>query len=146
MERWRLDEQPARAQRARCADVDLRNASRLVATQRARRAADVPRYRRSTRGISVRERLHARRAVTDHRAPVLWVVGVPDHRLLRADRALRNAAGLHVPHGHAAPAWRRCDPGLGSVPLSDGRAWTRLLRRHASLRARRSAAGVSPGL
>src|SRR5205807_6190848 len=105
-----------------------------------------PWYRRSTRGISVRERLHARRAVTDHRAPVLWVVGVPDHRLLRADRALRNAAGLHVPRGHAAPAWRRCDPRLGSVPLSDGRAWTRLLRRHASLRARRSAAGVSPGL
>ena len=62
--------------------------------------------------------LHARRADADHRASVLRLVGLPDHRLLRADRALRHAAGLHVPRRHAAPARHRRDPRLGAVALS----------------------------
>ena len=41
--------------------------------------------------------LHARRAPAGDGAPVLRLVGLPDHRLLRADQPLRHAAGLHVP-------------------------------------------------
>ena len=51
-----------------------------------------------------RARLHARRADAGHGAPVLRLVGLPGHRLLRADRALRHAAGLHVPRRPPAPA------------------------------------------
>src|SRR5439155_24584383 len=40
--------------------------------------------------------LHPRRAAAGDGAPVLRLVGLPDHRLLRAERALRLAAGLHV--------------------------------------------------
>ena len=61
--------------------------------------------------------LHPRRAAAGHRASVLRLVGLPDHRLLRADRALRHAAGLHVPGRHAAPARHRRDPRLGAVAL-----------------------------
>ena len=45
-----------------------------------------------------------------------------------------------------APARHRRDPRLGAVAFPDRRARPRLLRRHASLRARRSAPGLSPGM
>ncbi len=63
---------------------------------------------------------------------------------LRADLALRHAAGLHVLGRPSAPARHRRDSRLGAVALSERRARPRLLRRHASLRARRSAPGVPP--
>ena len=59
---------------------------------------------------------------------------------------LRDAAGPDVPRRHAAPARRRRHPRLGPVALPDRRARARLLRRHAPLRARRSAPGVPPRL
>ena len=69
-------------------------------------------------------------------------MGLPDHRLLRADAPLRHAAGPHVPRRHAAPARHRRDPRLGAVALPARRARPRLLRRHAPLRARRPAPGL----
>ena len=89
-----------------------------------------------------RHGLHPRRAPAGHGAPVLRLVGLPDHRLLRAHQPLRHAAGLHVPRRHPAPARHRRDPRLGAVALSRRRARPRLLRRHAPLRARRPAPGL----
>jgi 1,4-alpha-glucan branching enzyme len=80
------------------------------------------------------------------RASVLRLVGLPDHRLLRAHFALRFAAGLHVPRGPPAPAGHRRAAGLGALALSDRRARPGLFRRHASLRACRSAPGFPPGV
>ena len=55
-------------------------------------------------------------------------------------------AGLHGPRRRAAPARHRRDPRLGAVALPERRARPRLLRRHAPVRARRSAAGLPPRL
>ena len=74
-----------------------------------------------------RHGLHARRAAAGHRASVLRLVGLPDDRLLRADGALRHAAGLHVPRRHAAPARHRRDPRLGAVALPERRARPRAI-------------------
>ena len=90
--------------------------------------------------------LHARRADADHRASVLRLVGLPDDRLLRADRALRHAAGSHVLRRSPAPERHRRDSRLGALALSHRRARPDLLRRHAPVRARRSAPGLSPGM
>ena len=90
--------------------------------------------------------LHARRVAAGDGAPVLRLVGLPDDRLLRADQPLRHAAGLHVPGRLPAPARHRRDPRLGAVALPHRRARPRLLRRHAPLRARRSAPGLPPRL
>ena len=106
------------AQRARCADLDLRGAPGLVAPRRRRSPADLSRDRAAARRVRARPGVHARRADAGHRAPVLRLVGLPDDRLLRADRALRHAAGLHVPRRRAAPARHRRDPRLGAVALS----------------------------
>ena len=76
----------------------------------------------AARRLLQRPRLHARRADADHRASVLRLVGLPDDRLLRADGALRHAAGLHVPRRSSASARHRRDPRLGAVALPDRRA------------------------
>ena len=59
---------------------------------------------------------------------------------------LRHAAGFHVPGRLPAPARHRRHPRLGAVALSQRRARPGLLRRHAPLRARRSAQGLSSRL
>ena len=87
--------------------------------------------------------LHPRRAAAGDGAPVLRLVGLPGHRLLRAHRALRHAAGPHVPDRPPAPARDRGDPRLGAPPLPHRRARPGLLRRHPPLRARRPAARAS---
>ncbi len=94
----------------------------------------------------MRSGLHPRRADARDGASVLRLLGLSGHRLLRADRALRHAAGLHVPRRPPAPARHRRDPRLGAVAFSRRRARPRLLRRHASVRARRPAQGFSPGV
>ena len=102
-------------------------------------------YRSAARLLAdyvIAARLHARRADADHRAPVLRLVGLPDHRLFRADVALRHAGGLQVPRRHAAPGRHRRDPRLGAVALPGRRARARAVRRHASLRTRRPAPGL----
>ena len=102
--------------------------------------AHVPRDGAAARGLRRVHGIHARRAAADHRASVRRLVGLPDHRLLRADEPVRRAARSHVPHRHAAPARHRRDPRLGARALPARRTRTRLLRRHASLRARERAA------
>ena len=86
-----------------------------MAPRARRRPALVPCGGAAARRIRVLARLHARRADAGHRAPVLRLVGIPNHRLLRADRALRQAAGLHVSRRRPASGRHRRDPRLGAV-------------------------------
>ena len=84
----------ARAEaRPRRAHLDLRAPPRLVAPRSRGRQplALLPRDRRAARRLRARHGLHARRAAARHGASVLRIVGLPDHRLLRADQPLRNA-------------------------------------------------------
>ncbi len=98
------------------------------------------------RGALPRVRLHARRAAAGRRASVRRLVGLPGHRLLRAHRALRQPRRLRR-HGRHAPQRRdRGDRGLGAGPLPERRLRAAQVRRHAALRARRSAARRAPGL
>ena len=90
--------------------------------------------------------LYARRVSAPDGASVLRLLGLSNHRLLRAHGTQRHAAGFDVPHRHPAPARHRRDPRLGAIPFPDRRARAGLLRRHAPVRACRPAAGISPGL
>ena len=146
--RRRVDADAPRAQHVRRADVDLRSASRLVDARAGRRQPLAELSRAGAQAGRLRERagLHPRRVHAGHGASVLRLVGLPGHRLLRAQQPLRHAAGLHVPGGLPAPARHRRDSRLGAVALSQRRARAGLLRRHASVRARRSAQGLSSRL
>ena len=132
-------------QRARCADVDLRGASRLVAARPGDNRSPAG-YREIAPQLAdyVREMgfTHVE-LMPHHRASVLRLVGLPDDRLLRADVALRHAAGLHVPSSTMLHQ-RGIGVILDWVPShfpSDAHGLA-LLRRHAPLRARRSAPGL----
>ena len=72
-------------------DVDLRGASRLVAAHARQPDARLPRARGAARRLREGPRLHARRAAAGDGASVQRLVGLPGHRLLRADRALRRS-------------------------------------------------------
>ena len=54
--------------------------------------------------------------------PVLRLLGLPGHRVLRAHRPLRHAAGLHVPRRPPAQPRHRRDPRLGALALPERRA------------------------
>ena len=73
------------------------------------------------------------------RAPVRRLVGLPGHRLLRADRAVRHPRRLPLPRRPAAPGRHRRDRRLGAGALPEGRLGAGPLRRHPALRARRPA-------
>src|SRR6266545_5700956 len=141
-----LDGLAARAQRARRADGDLRGPPRLVAPRRRRSPAPLPRSGAAAGRLRAGRRLHARRAAAGDGAPVLRILGLPEHRLLRADQPLRDAAGPDVPDRPAAPARRRRAPRLGALALPGRPARAELVRRLAPLRARRPARGLSPRL
>ena len=96
----------------------------------------------------VRQRagLHPRGVHAGDGAPVRRLLGLPGHRLLRADRPLRRPGRLPLPGRPAAPGRHRRDPGLGARALPQGRVGAGPLRRHAALRARRPAPGRAPGL
>ena len=100
----------------------------------------------SAGGLRQAPGLHPRGVPAGHGAPLLRLLGLPDHRLFRAHQPLRHAPGLHVPGGLPAPARHRRHPGLGALPLPHRRARAGLLRRHPSLRARRPPPGVSSRL
>ncbi len=143
VERRRVDEDARGEERSRFADGDLRAAPRLVAAQ-GRRVPHLPRAGARAGRIHELDGLHSRRADADHRASVLRLLGLPDHRLLRPHRALRHAAGLHVLRRSPAPAGPGRDPRLGAVAFPDRRARAGVLRRHAPVRARRPAPGLPP--
>src|SRR5207237_4491149 len=79
-------------------------------------------------------------------APVLRLEGLTDELILSSDQPLRHATGSDGADRCPPPARYRRHPRLGSVAFSDRRARARLLRRHASLRARRSPPGIPPRL
>ena len=71
-----------------------------------------------------RARLHPHRVAAGRRAPVRRLVGLPGHRLLRADGAVRHPRRLPRVRRRAAPARHRRDPRLGACPLPrDEWAW-----------------------
>ena len=143
MGRRQVDAVARRQERARRAVLGVRGAPRFVAP-RGRPHAHVPRAGACAGRVRDEARLHARGTHADHRAPVLRLVGLPDHRLFRAHRALRHAAGLHVLRRPPAPAGHRRDPRLGALALPDRRARPVVLRRHALVRPRRPAPGLPP--
>ena len=51
---------------------------------------------RRTRSLREGDGLHARRVPARNGASILRLVGLPDHRLLRAHQPLRDAAGFHA--------------------------------------------------
>src|SRR5688572_7021866 len=103
-------------------------------------------WRRHARRVRQAHGVHRRRDAAGDGASVLRLLGLPDHRLLRAELAAGLAAGLHVPGRRAAPGGHRRDPRLGAVALPVGRARAGLLRRHAPLRALGPAPGPPPRL
>src|SRR5688572_31068519 len=139
MERRRLDAGARRVARRRVALVHLRGPPRILAPRPGggRPLPELPGARPPPRAARAPPGLHAHRAAPRHGAPLLWLLGVPDHRLLHADRALRRARGPHVSHRPPPPAWDRRDPRLGPFALPGRRAWPRVLRWDAPVRARR---------
>ena len=100
---WRERAQRTTRSTRRCSIYEVHLGS-WRARARRRRCPATARSRSRSRDYCAAHRLHARRADADHRASVLRLVGLPDHRLLRADRALRHAAGLHAPRRRACTA------------------------------------------
>ena len=123
--------------------LDLRGAPGLVAA-RSGPPGPVPRLPGAgpaAGGARTAHRLHPRRAHAGDGAPVLRILGVPGHLVLRAQLPLRLTRRLHVPDRHAPPPRHRRDPRLDPGPLSHRRARAGLLRRHPPVRARRSPPG-----
>ena len=110
------------------------------------RSLGYPRDRAAPRRARRDARLHAPRAAADHGAPVRGLVGLPGHRLLRADLALRHARRLPLLRRHLPPARARRDPRLGAGALPARRLRAPPLRRHGALRARRPAPRRAPRL
>ncbi len=71
-------------------------------------------------------------------ASVRGVVGLPRHRLLRADLAVRLARRVPAPGGRAARGGHRGDRGLGARSLRHRPVGAAALRRHRLVRARGS--------
>ena len=91
-------------------------------------------------------RLHAYRIAADHRASARRFVGLSDHRLFRADQPLRHADDFRyfVDHCHQHGIGVLLDWVPAHFPRDS--CGTRALRRHRTLRTRRSAPRRTPRL
>src|SRR5438874_883650 len=129
-----MDVAARRAQLTPCADVDLRNAPRFVAARSGRRQSitELPGDCPEARGICRADGLHAHRVSAADRTPFLWVMGLSDHRLLRANEPSRNAAGADVSYRLSASARHRRHSRLGAVSLPNRRMGARIFRWDAS--------------
>ena len=131
----------ARAAAAPGADERLRGAPRLVAAR-----PGLPGAGRAAHRVRHRAGLHARGVPAGDGAPVRRFLGLPGHRLLRADVPLRRPGRVPAPGRPAARRRHRGDPGLGARALPQGRVGAGPLRRHPALRAPRPAPGRAPRL
>ena len=124
--------------------VGVRGAPGLLAprSRGGQPVADLSRARARAGRLRDANEFHARGVVAGHGASILRLLGLSGHRLFRPHRPLRDAAGSDVPDRSPAPARHRRDPRLGALALPGRRAWAGLFRRHLSVRARRSAAGL----
>ena len=144
----RMDGRPQAGQRTRRALQRLRDPSRLVdaAAGRSDRFPQLSGDGEATRAVHAEDGLHPCRADADHRASVLRLMGLPDHRVFRAHRPLRHPGRLHVVRGPSAPARHRGDTGLGAFALPRRRARPGELRRHRALRAHGPEGRVPSGM
>ncbi len=90
--------------------------------------------------------LHARGVHAGDGAPVRRLLGVPGHRVLRAQCPLRRPGRAAVPHRQAAPGRRRRHPRLGTGALPPRRMGARALRRYPAVRTRTPVAWRAPRL
>ena len=136
--------QRARSQPLARADVDLRDAPRLVAqAPRRRRATPTPSSPTTWSPYLTGPRLHPRRVPAGDGAPVRRLVGLPGDVVLRAHRAVRRPRRLPPPGRPAAPGRHRRDRRLGARALPQGRVRAGPLRRHAALRGPEPVAAAS---
>ena len=109
-----------------------------------RTARSLPHLRRAGRPahpLRQGDGLYAHRAAAGDGASVLRLLGISGHRVLRADRAIRHAAGIQGIRRRVPPQRHRRDSRLGARTLPEGRARPRQVRRHRAVRARRPPAG-----
>ncbi|CAA9385958.1 MAG: GH13_9 / GH13_8 / GH13 / GH13_10 / CBM48, partial [uncultured Quadrisphaera sp.] len=133
---------PARGHRpAHGADEHLRGAPGVLEA-----GPELPRGRRGARRPRAADGLHARRADARGRAPLRRLLGLPGHRVLRADLAVRRPRRLPVPRRPAAPGRHRGDRRLGARALPQGRVGPGPVRRRAAVRVPRPAQGRAPRL
>src|SRR5664280_1873800 len=145
-----LARRPGSHRPAHCAPQHLRMPPRLLAAQAGRRRdlapADLPGTRRGTAGVPGGDELHPRAAAAGRRTSLRRLLGLPGHRLLRADRPPRHPGRPSLSHRPAAPGRDRRPGGLGDRPLPQGRLGAGPLRRHRPLRTRRPPPGRAPRL
>ena len=146
MERSALAGLARRGRVAHRSHLHLRAAPGLVdaGPRRSVQAAELSRAGAAPRGPRQPARVHAHRAPPRDGAPLLRILGLPDHGILRAFQPVRDAAGLHVDGRPPAPGRHRRDPGLGPIALPSRRLRPGAVRRNASVRARRPAPGDPP--
>ncbi len=113
--RRRLDGAAQERRRPHRADEHLRGAPRVLAS-----GPRLPGTGRAPRQLRAGRRIHPRRVPPGHGAPVRPVLGVPRHRLLRAELAVGDSRRLPVPRRRAPPGRRRGDPRLGPRTLRHG--------------------------
>src|SRR5438034_11832412 len=102
--------------------------------------AQLPRARAAAGRLREPNGLHSRRAHAGDGAPAVRDVGLPGHRLLRADEPLRNAARLHAPSRLSASKRLSSQPLLVPILLSIRPLYPPPVRLASPLRACGSAA------
>jgi hypothetical protein len=117
--RRRLDGQARGVAGPRSPDQRLRAAPRRLAARQ-----DLPRAGRRARRVRDMAGLHPRRVHAGGRAPVRAELGLPGHRLLLPDLALRASRRAALPRRPSPPGGHRRDHGLGArvtSPRTSGR-------------------------